>query len=374
MSVVIPSHNYAAFLPQAVSSVLAQRAPGIDVEVIVVDDGSTDNTVEVAQGLGADITFIHQENTGPSGARNAGLRAASGDFVAFLDADDLFAKGLFASHLRVFEAQPELDMVICRCMDIQHGQGDRGLALWSLANSHWAVHACNANLAPIHCFLLRMSCARRVGFFDESIRYCEDQEYWLRCYGYGAKVGVNPDGLVLYRRHGDNSTRDMRPMYLHDSFMQEKIAGMLSGLPHFPDHAKCAGWLAHAAGCLVSAGYLCQLDQQRMLAMQNFFTHAVLNAAPLFKLDARGDATDNLGLVQYYYGGRCLRLRNWRGLQLTPAAAKAVLVLNRLFPRLADLSVEALDARLHSTYAKLCVSGLPPQVRMTRRSGECAYF
>ena len=118
VSVIIPSYNYASFLPQAVASVLGQRAPGLEVEVIVVDDGSTDNTVEVAQSLGSDITFIQQANSGPSAARNAGLRAASGDFVAFLDADDLFARGLLASQLRVFEAQTELDMVICRCMDI----------------------------------------------------------------------------------------------------------------------------------------------------------------------------------------------------------------------------------------------------------------
>lgn len=364
VSVIIPSYNYAAFLPQAVASVFDQRAPGIEVEVIVVDDGSTDNTAEVAASLGSDVVFIRQENAGPSVARNAGLRVAHGDFAAFLDADDLFAAGLLASHLRVFEARPELDMTICRCIDIKQGQSDGELALWSLVNSHWDVHACNANLAPIHCFLMRMSLAKRVGYFDESIRYCEDQEYWLRCYGLGAKVGVNSDGMALYRRHGDNSTRDMRPMFRHDSLMQEKVDGMLRNLPGFPDQAKCAGWLAHAAGCLVSAGYLCRLDPQRMLTMQDFFTRAVLNAAPLFKQAQPHDGADNLHHIQNYYGGRCLRLANWSGLQLTPAAAKAVLVLKRLFPRLGDLSAEALDARLRSTYAKLCISGLPPQVRM----------
>ena len=367
VSVIIPSYNYAAFLPQAVASVLGQRAPGLDVEVIVVDDGSTDNTIEVAESLGADITFIRQANAGPSAARNAGLRVASGDFVAFLDADDLFAKGLLASHLRVFEAQPELDMVICRCMNLQQGQNDhegQDVTLWSLANSHWDVHACNANLAPIHCFLLRMACAKRVGYFDESIRHCEDQQYWLRCYGVGAKVGVNTEGLVLYMHHGDNSTRDMRPMYLHDSFMQEKIAGMLSDLPNFPVQAKCAGWLAHAAGSLCSAGFLCQADPQRSLVMQNFFTQAVLNAAPLFNQAIQAGDPAGLAPVQLYYGGKCLRLAQGQGLALTPAAVKAVMVLKRMFPRLADITAEALDVRLRSTYAKLCITGLPPQVRL----------
>ena len=83
------------------------------------------------------------------------------------------------------------------------------------------------------CFLLRMSCARRAGYFDEVIHYCEDQEDWLRCYGFGAKVGINPDGLVLYRKHGDSSTRDMTRMYVHDSLMQEKIADMLRSLADF---------------------------------------------------------------------------------------------------------------------------------------------
>lgn len=367
VSVIIPSYNYASFLPQAVASVLAQRAPGLEVEVIVVDDGSKDNTVEVAESLGADITFIHQENSGPSAARNAGLRVANGDFVAFLDADDLFAKGLLASHLRVFEAQPELDMVICRCMNIQHGQNDQNgqdVTLWSLANSHWDVHACNANLAPIHSFLLRMSCARRAGYFDESIRHCEDQEYWLRCYATGAKVGVNTDGLVLYVHHGDNSTRDMRPMYLHDSFMQEKIAGMLADLPNFPIQAKCAGWLAHAAGSLCSAGFLCGFDPQRSLVMQDFFVQAVFNATPLFKQAVQAGEPGGLAHVHRYYGGKCLRLVHWEGLTLTTAAVKAVSVLKRMFPRLADLAADALDVRLRSTYAKLCITGLPPQVRL----------
>ena len=362
VSVIIPSYNYAGFLPHAVSSVLQQRCPQVEVEVIVGDDGSTDNTAEVARLFGPDVHYIYQENQGLSAARNAGLRAARGDFIVFLDADDLHAKGLLASQLKVFTAQPELDIVICRCLDFSEGANRQVDGLWSLVNSHWDVHACNANLAPVHCYMVRTDIVRRVGYFDQGLRSCEDQDYWLRCYGLGAKVGINTDGVVFYRKHGGGMTENRARMYHHDSLMHEKVGRMLAELPEFPLQAKCAGWLAHAAGCLVSAGYLCELDPERSRVMQDFFTKAVLAAAPLFSNSLPRNDTGNLRYVQDYYGGRCLRLATWSGLQLTPTAAKALMVLKRMFPRMADLSSDALNARLRSTYARLCVIGLPSQV------------
>lgn len=362
VSVIIPSHNYAAFLPQAVGSVLRQRCPEADVEVIVVDDGSTDDTPAVAERLGSSIRYIRQENSGPSGARNAGLRAAQGDFVAFLDADDLFTDGLLRSHLRIFAAQPELDMTICRCMDIQQQADGNLVTLWPLVKSHWHVHACAANLAPVHCFLTRMSCIRRAGFFDENLRHCEDQEYWLRCYGLGARVAVNPDGMVFYRKHGNNVTRDMSSMYMSDALMQTQVADMLAGLPDFSAQDKCAGWLAHAQGCLNSADLLVERDAARALAMQEYFVRAALNAAPLFKSCPQGDDAARVLRIRQYYGGRCLLLANRADLRPTPMTVKALMVLRRMFPTMADVPLEALKTRLRSIYADLCVAGLPPQM------------
>lgn len=364
ISVIIPSYNHARFLPHSIASIARQCSGEMGVEVIVVDDGSTDNTAEVIKGLKSEVRYIYQENMGLSEARNTGLRAARGEFIAFLDADDLFTEGVLASHLQVFEAQPCLDISICRCMNLEEEANDRLLTLWSLVNSHWDIHACYANLAPVHSYLIRASFARRVGGFDQNLKSCEDQDYWLRCYGLGAKVGINPNGLVLYRKHGGGMTENRARMYHHDSLMHEKVGRMLAELPEFPLHAKCAGWLAHAAGCLVSSGYLCELDPERSLVMQDFFTKAVLTAAPLFNHGAPRNDAGNLRYIQDYYGGRCLRVAKWSGLQLTSPAAKAVMVLERMFPRMADLPADALDARLRSTYARLCVIGLPPQVSM----------
>jgi len=362
VSVIIPSHNYAAFLPQAVDSVLRQRCPEVEVEVIVVDDGSTDDTPAVAERLGDSIRYIRQENSGPSGARNTGLRIASGDFVAFLDADDLFASGVLRSHLRVFAAQPELDMTLCRCMDIQQQKDGMQVTLWPLVKSHWHLHACAANLAPLHCFLTRMRCIRRVGFFDENLRHCEDQEYWLRCYALGAKVGVNPEGLVFYRKHGDNTTQNMGPMYTSDALMQTRIADMLADIPGFAAEDKCAGWLAHALGCLNSVGLLATQDAERSLAMQEYFVRAVLCAAPLYKHHPTGEDAARLLRIRQYYIGRCLMLGKREGLRLTPMTEKVLAVLSRMVPTMAEVPAEALKVRLNSIFVELCVAGLPPQV------------
>src|ERR1041385_8897165 len=86
VSVVIPAYNYARFLPAAIDSALWQEYPAS--EIIVVDDGSTDNTAEVVKGYGERVRYIHQSNAGLPAARNTGIKAARFDHVAFLDADD----------------------------------------------------------------------------------------------------------------------------------------------------------------------------------------------------------------------------------------------------------------------------------------------
>ena len=113
ISVIIPTYNYGRFLPDAVKSVLGQKKDGLAVEIIVVDDGSTDDTADVAQRLGSSIQYIYQENQGLSAARNAGIRAAHGDYLVFLDADDLLTSGTLASHLDNFAVHPELDVSVC---------------------------------------------------------------------------------------------------------------------------------------------------------------------------------------------------------------------------------------------------------------------
>ena len=113
ISVIIPCYNYGHFLSEAVDSVLGQKRGELTVEIIVVDDGSTDDTAVVAQGLGSSIRYIHQENQGLSEARNTGIRAAKGDFLVFLDADDLLTANTLSSHLNNFAAHPELDASVC---------------------------------------------------------------------------------------------------------------------------------------------------------------------------------------------------------------------------------------------------------------------
>jgi len=99
---VIPAFNAEPYLAEAIQSVLAQGIPGI--QVVVVDDGSTDGTAEVAAGFGAQVALIRQPNAGIGAARNAGVERAVGNFLAFLDADDVWPAGSLASRLAVLDA------------------------------------------------------------------------------------------------------------------------------------------------------------------------------------------------------------------------------------------------------------------------------
>ncbi|MEW6285732.1 MAG: glycosyltransferase [Chloroflexota bacterium] len=179
VSVIIPNYNHARFLGGAIRSVLEQTYR--PVEIIVVDDGSTDNSAEVAAAFGDQIRYIYQTNAGLSAARNTGLRAAQGELIGVLDADDMYEPNFLETLVAALQADPEADGVYCgyRFVDeannplpqIENRPVPPGELYTALLDGNFFV--------PESVFL-RRRVYDDVGFFDESLRACEDWDVWLR--------------------------------------------------------------------------------------------------------------------------------------------------------------------------------------------------
>ncbi len=178
VSVIIPTYNRVDFLPEAVDSVLDQVYSG--VEVIVVDDGSTDNTPGLLNRYGGAIRRIRQENAGVSAARNAGIQMATGRLIAFLDSDDRWLPGKLAAQTAFFDAHP--DSVICQTEElwvrrgrrVNPGKRHRKRAGWIFIPS---LSLCLVSPSAV---MMRRSLLDEVGLFDESLPACEDYDLWLR--------------------------------------------------------------------------------------------------------------------------------------------------------------------------------------------------
>ncbi len=178
VSVIIPTYNRADFLKEAVDSVLAQDHP--DFELIVVDDGSTDETPELLDRYGDDLRVVRQENAGVSAARNAGIARAAGDLIAFLDSDDLWLPGKLSAQTAFFDARPE--SVICQTEEVwvrrgrrvNPGNRHRKRAGWIFIPS---LFLCLVSPSAV---MMRRRLLKEVGLFDESLPACEDYDLWLR--------------------------------------------------------------------------------------------------------------------------------------------------------------------------------------------------
>ena len=353
ISVIIPCYNYGRFLPDAVNSVLGQKKDGLTVEIIVVDDGSTDDTAAVAQRLGSSIQYIYQENQGPSAARNSGIRIARGDYLVFLDADDLLTAGTLISHLDNFAAHPELDVSVCLSLQtFENKDGSAANYLWPLKCAHLDMHLCHSNISPIHTFMLRAHVAQDLGFFDPDLRACEDQDYWLRCAALGKRIGPNPEGLVIYRKH-DGSLSDSRTQQLaYDAAIRFKISILLESKPDFPRAGKFYGWLAQAAGTLGSAYGLCRSAPDFARKLLDESAKAMLKAAALATREETEDA--HLILAERYFAGEYLsHARGFVGLSSRPLE-KAVDFLTTRHPQLAALRADLLDAKQKNIFSRLC--------------------
>lgn len=197
ISCIIPVYNGEQFLREAIDSVLAQTYRPI--EVIVVDDGSTDGTASLAGSYGDELKYLWQTNSGPAAARNLGIRVAKGEYLAFLDADDLWHPEKLTAQMSRFRARPELDMclthvkvfVTCKSPAIQSDILKEDSALVVAPYT-----ACST--------LARRSLVDRVGQFNPDLRSGEDTDWFSRVSNGGAVIEVIPQILVYGRLHDNN--------------------------------------------------------------------------------------------------------------------------------------------------------------------------
>jgi glycosyltransferase involved in cell wall biosynthesis len=247
VSVVIPAYNAAEFLAEALDSVLSQTYKPL--EVIVVDDGSEDETPQVVSAYAGKVTYIRKPHGGGcGGTRNVGIQAASGEWIAFLDADDIWMPTLL-ERLVEGAVKTGADLVFCDFRSLTVGSVDSRSNL-----EHKGLKTRLANIAPkgalidpfellleVGCYfcpssvLVRRSSLLGVGLFDEGIYCTDDLDLWLRL-ALRHRFGVVSEALVLYRVHSQNMSRDGWVVLVNQIKTFEKLEG------YAPAQARGSRW------------------------------------------------------------------------------------------------------------------------------------
>jgi glycosyltransferase involved in cell wall biosynthesis len=231
VSAIVPAFDAARFLGDALDSIQAQRYHPL--EVIVVDDGSTDDTARRARAHPVGATVLEQPRRGPAAARNAGLERAVGELVAFLDADDLWPEGKLARQVAHLTQHHDVAVTLGR---VEY-RADEGAVVPSLPFADDATNAItNVHLGSA---LFRASAFARVGNFDEQLTYGEDHDWFLRAREQGLRIDVRPETALVYRLHATNMTRARTERevaltrVLKRSLDRRRASGGLRELPAF---------------------------------------------------------------------------------------------------------------------------------------------
>ena len=218
VSVVIPAYNVGPHIAEAIDSVLAQDYP--QIELIVVDDGSKDDTADVVATRYPQATLIRKANGGAATARNAGIREAHGEFIAFLDADDIWLPGKLSAQVAYFRAHPEVGMnctgfaqwvsdengVFPDPLTVIPEQGGLAVDAIDAELSGWIYHKLLLrNFVWTTVVMMRRSLIDKVGLYDESYRLGQDYDYFLRA-SRETEVHRLSRAYALYRQHLGSAT------------------------------------------------------------------------------------------------------------------------------------------------------------------------
>lgn len=205
VSVVIPTFNRGWALRTAIDSVLAQTCR--DFELIVVNDGSTDDSQEILRSYGSAIKVIRQNNAGVSSARNRGVRSARGELIAFLDSDDCWLPEKLKTQIAFFDTNPET--VICQTEEIWIRNGKRvNPKKVHQKPSGWIFKASLALcLVSPSAAMLRRTLFNTIGGFDETLPACEDYDLWLRISAHYPVHLIDTPLIIKTGGHADQLSR-----------------------------------------------------------------------------------------------------------------------------------------------------------------------
>jgi glycosyltransferase involved in cell wall biosynthesis len=255
VSVIMPAYNQRRYVGQAIDSVLSQTFA--DCEIIVINDGSTDETAQVLAGYGDRIRVVTQANSGPAAARNSGLLIAKGEMIAFLDGDDLWYPEMLASTVSHLQRNSDADLVSGAWDYIDSsGQTIEGATkpsrFQARIQADFLKEIALGNLFPVHALLVRRKCFDCCGLFDTSLEAMEDWDLWLRMAVHGHRADLIDIPVARYRRH--SGCRSLEPKRSETGFHQvlaklfsdERVATHLADLR---THAYVAEWLFLAEHC-----------------------------------------------------------------------------------------------------------------------------
>jgi len=216
VDIIIPAFNAARFLPFSLESVVSQTFD--DWRILLVDDGSTDNTAEAVapflDRLGSKIRYIKQENRGLPAARNTAIRASTAEFLALLDADDVWLPCRLSEPVKILVERPQVGLVYGLITGID--QDNRPGITWGGnlrdGDGHIATQIYMRKVdLPCPTITFRRKCLDEVGFFDETMRATEDRDLWLRI-ALRYEVGFVPKVLAYYRLSPNSMSTDPQRM------------------------------------------------------------------------------------------------------------------------------------------------------------------
>ena len=224
-SVIIPVYNAAAYISQTLDSVFAQTCG--DFEVVVIDDGSTDDTADRVQQFSQhrSLRYVHQMNAGVAAARNTGLNLSRGQFIAFLDADDLWKPDKLAAHLVEMQNAPKMGLSFSWFEVFYDRPNAERRVPWfapparSILN--WEDFLERNWTGTSSTVVVRAECVRGLRGFNPRFRTGEDYQFWLAIAQDGWEIGFIPSALTVYRKRPSSLTVDYLQIALDELLVME---------------------------------------------------------------------------------------------------------------------------------------------------------